>query len=96
MHSRFRWSGRLGGVVVVAATLAVHPFAAGQQDTPTFRSGVRLVDVDVVVTDSAGNPVRDLTPDEFEIIEDGRRQEARTRGLQALPCGTARRRALLR
>ena len=48
------------------------------QDTPTFRSGVQLIDVDVVVTDKDGMPVRNLTRDDFEIIEDGKVQEVRT------------------
>lgn len=60
-------------------------FVAAQQQNPTFRSGIRLVDVDVVVTDQNGNPVRDLTQDDFEIIEDGRRQPVRTFSLIDLP-----------
>lgn len=69
----------------LAALLGVSALAASQQETPTFRSGVRLVDVDVVVTDSAGKPVRDLAADDFEIIEDGRRHQVRTFSLINLP-----------
>lgn len=41
---------------------------------PTFRGGVNIVRVDVIVTDDKGDPVTDLTKDEFEIVEDGRPQ----------------------
>jgi VWFA-related protein len=36
---------------------------------------VRLVEVDAVVTDRAGNPVTGLTADDFELYENGKRQE---------------------
>jgi VWFA-related protein len=35
---------------------------------------VRIINVDVVVTDKAGNPIPGLTADDFEIFENGRRQ----------------------
>jgi VWFA-related protein len=41
---------------------------------PTFRTGVNIVRVDVIVSDKNGNPVADLNKDEFEIVEDGRTQ----------------------
>ena len=41
---------------------------------PTFRTGVNIVRVDVIVADDDGKPVTDLTKEEFEIIEDGRTQ----------------------
>lgn len=41
---------------------------------PTFRTGVNLVRVDVIVADDDGNPITDLTKEEFEIVEDGRPQ----------------------
>jgi VWFA-related protein len=40
-----------------------------QEPTPTFRSSVRAIQVDAVVTDGDGNPVRGLTEDDFEIVE---------------------------
>ena len=43
---------------------------AGFQQSPTFRSAVSLVRVDVIVTDAKGNPVNDLRPEDFEITED--------------------------
>jgi VWFA-related protein len=45
---------------------------AGAQ--PIFRGGVNVVRVDVIVTDSRGNPITDLSKDEFEIVEDGKPQ----------------------
>jgi VWFA-related protein len=61
-----------------AALLATQAPSVSSQDPPTFRSGVDLIEVDVIVTDRDGNPVRDLTKDDFEIVEDGRAQELRT------------------
>ena len=46
-----------------------------QQPTPSpFRSGANVVRVDVTVIDRKGEPVRSLTADDFEVIEDGRPQ----------------------
>jgi len=48
------------------------------QDTlvqePVFRSGVNFIQVDVFVTDKTGNPVLNLTIDDFEVFEDDKRQ----------------------
>jgi len=38
---------------------------------PVFRTGINFVRVDVIVTDNKGNPVVDLTEDDFEVSEDG-------------------------
>jgi VWFA-related protein len=43
--------------------------------TPVFRSNVNLVLVDVVVRDKSGAVVKGLTADDFELLEDGRRQQ---------------------
>ena len=45
---------------------------------PVFRSGVNLVLVDVVVRDRTGAFVKDLTADDFELFEDGVRQQILT------------------
>jgi hypothetical protein len=42
--------------------------------TPTFRSGIDLVQVDAYVTDENGKPVTGLTADDFEVFEDGKPQ----------------------
>ena len=56
------------GAAVTALTAV--PLPAQQ----TFRTGVDLVHFAVVVTDKHGAPVTGLTPDDFELIEDGKRQ----------------------
>ena len=48
-----------------------------QQATPTFRSSSRLVLVDVVVTDKAGQTVKGLKATDFTILEDGKPQPIR-------------------
>ena len=45
---------------------------------PGFKSGVTVVEVDVVVTDKSGRPVRGLRREDFEISEDGRPVEIAT------------------
>src|SRR5262245_48108888 len=54
---------------------------AGQQappttlpQTPTFKVQVDYVDVDVLVTDQQGKFVRELSKDDFQVFEDGKRQ----------------------
>src|SRR5919108_2664371 len=47
--------------------------AVGQQ-VPVFRSGIDLVNVGVTISDRKGNLVSDLTADDFEIYEDGKKQ----------------------
>src|SRR5262245_36984604 len=41
------------------------------QQPPVFRGGTNQVRVDVTVTDRKGDPIRDLTRDDFEVREDG-------------------------
>jgi VWFA-related protein len=48
------------------------------QAPPLFRSGVNLVLVDVVVRDRNGAIVKGLTSDDFELVEDGARQQILT------------------
>ena len=48
-----------------------------QQATPTFRASSRLVLVDVVVTDKAGQTVKGLNATDFTILEDGKPQPIR-------------------
>jgi hypothetical protein len=42
-----------------------------QGGVTVFRSGINYVRVDAFVTDGDGNPVFDLTQDDFEVYEDG-------------------------
>ena len=56
---------------------------APETDTPqgdetaqaTFRADINFVRVDVIVSDDDGQPITDLTADDFEVFEDGERQE---------------------
>jgi VWFA-related protein len=43
-----------------------------------IRINVNLVQVDAIVTDSKGKPVRDLTSDDFEVFQDGKPQAITT------------------
>jgi VWFA-related protein len=84
-------------LVAVASTILL----AAQQQTPpqtpvdqppvTFRVEVNYVEVDAVVTDAQGNPVTTLTKDDFEVFEDGRRQEVSTFSLVNIPIERAER-----
>jgi VWFA-related protein len=61
--------------VVLAATTA-----AAQQTTPgsqSFRTGVEAVELDVRVLDDQGRPVDGLTASDFDVYEDGVRQDVR-------------------
>src|SRR5262249_37841867 len=48
---------------------------AGQSDRPTFSVQVDLVTTDVIPRDEKGNFVADLRKDEFEVYEDGVKQD---------------------
>jgi VWFA-related protein len=68
------------GVLLVLA-LAIAPVGAQQgappaadQQPPIFRTGTNTVRVDVTVTDRSGQPVRTMTADDFEVLEDDRPQ----------------------
>lgn len=67
------WVPVLTAVLVCAAV----PFSSQQRQGPlgTIRVRVRLVLVDVIVTDEKDRPVLDLTRDDFTILENGRSQE---------------------
>jgi VWFA-related protein len=77
--------------VVTVVLLAV---AGGAQQepgqAPTFRTGINLVRVDVVATDDSGSPVANLTANDFEIFEDGKRQTIETFRLLSLDNGASR------
>ncbi len=72
MTSRSRPAG------IVTLVLASGALIAGQApappQTPTFRAEVEYVEVDALVLDRQGSFVRDLTAEDFEVLEDGRPQ----------------------
>jgi VWFA-related protein len=47
---------------------------APQQPGLTFRVAANFVEVDAIVTDKNGEPARDLTCEDFQVIEDGKPQ----------------------
>ncbi|HEV7922676.1 MAG TPA: VWA domain-containing protein [Thermoanaerobaculia bacterium] len=59
------------------AFLAVTLFAQERQPDPFFSETieVRIINVDAIVTDGSGKPVRGLTRDDFEVFENGHRQD---------------------
>jgi VWFA-related protein len=79
--ARFLRAGVLCLVVLLSPVLGgQRPPAAQQQQPapPVFRGGVRLVRVDVSVTGRDDRPPDDLTIGDFEVQEDGVRQEIQT------------------
>lgn len=62
-------------LVACAATLLAERSpqqpASTQAPEATFRSAVDLAQIDVIVTDGAGNPVPGLTAGDFELLENG-------------------------
>src|SRR5687768_14711682 len=55
------------------------PEAQEQQPRPpVIRRGINFVRVDVIVTDKDGNPVLDLTPQDFLVTEEGKPQQIET------------------
>ncbi len=63
---------RFATAAIVAIGVAL---LAAQQ--PTFRGGIDLVNFGVTVSDKRGTYISDLTPDDFELIEDGKKQTIR-------------------
>ena len=62
-----------GQAPVTTPGVTVEP--ANDDQPLIFRSGVNYIRVDAYVTDEDGNPVFDLTQDDFEVYEDGVKQE---------------------
>ena len=54
-------------------------------DTPIFRATVDAIEVDAFVVDADGNPVTDLTADDFEVLADGKPQELTAFGAVNIP-----------
>src|SRR6266704_4283325 len=70
------WTGLLGMVAVAGLSAQTPaPPKPESQEKPTFTVQIDLVTNDVVVRDEKGNFVADLKKDEFEIYEDGVKQD---------------------
>jgi VWFA-related protein len=66
-------------------TLALIPVTCAVAQAPptvTLRVNTQLVEVSVVVKDSHGNPVTDLKPGDFELYDNGKKQEIRVFNLE--------------
>ncbi len=50
-------------------------WCAPQDNAPLVRSNTRVVLLDVVVTDQSGKPLRNLTQNDFTVLEDGKPQK---------------------
>lgn len=90
------WTRRVVCLTALCAALVAAPGwprAAAQQRQPppadlppvTFRTEVRFIEVDAFVTDAAANPVPNLKIEDFEIYEDGRRQQIQSFSAVNLP-----------
>jgi VWFA-related protein len=55
------------------------------QAQPTFRMRIEFVEVDASVRDKSGHFVADLTKDDFEVLEDGKRQDIASFDLVNVP-----------
>jgi VWFA-related protein len=87
-RSAFRMLSHSRAVVVAVLLAGVVAAVRAGQDRPaqpTFRAGVEAVEVSVYVTDRDGNPVADLTADDFELLEDGVPQDVTSFALVDIP-----------
>ena len=65
-------------IAALAVALALASSAASAQEVPIFRTETTLMEVEVRVTDGKGQPVPGLTKADFELTENGVRQEVAT------------------
>ena len=64
---------RLSALIAVSVVIGFG--AASDDSTPTFKSGVNLVLVPVVVRDKDGHAIGTLTRDDFQLFDKGKRQQ---------------------
>lgn len=64
----------LASLVLPCALAAQPPPPSPAPPRVSFAVEVGYVEIDAIVTDAAGQPIRDLTPSDFEVLEDGRPQ----------------------
>src|SRR5947209_6766392 len=69
--------GRRQFLRAAASLLGTPLLLRGQQDLPTFTTDVKVVNVLATVTDKKGEIIRDLTQDDFLVLEDKRPQSIR-------------------
>jgi hypothetical protein len=84
-------SGTTRVSILLLALLLCAALSAAQQPGPvpqpsvTFRAETNFVEVHAIVTDETGAFVRNLTKDDFEVLEDGKPQTAAAFSLIDLP-----------
>lgn len=73
----WRCAGTVSVCLLAIATLAAQQRPSQPSDRPAagFRTGVEVVRLSVTARDASGQIVHDLKPEEFEVYEDGVRQE---------------------
>jgi len=64
---------------------------SAQGPAVTFKVEINYVEVDAVVTDAQGNVVRDLTANDFDLLEDGKPQKVTAFSLVNIPIERAER-----
>src|SRR5580698_6149725 len=72
-HSEGSPSGMKDSPLILVSWCLALPLAALAQTTyaPSIRTGTKIVVVDVTVTDAHGNPVHNLKPSDFRVLENG-------------------------
>jgi VWFA-related protein len=75
MRSSVKTPNRHGArLAILILSLALAPSGLAQTPTATFKAEVNLVTVPVVVRDRGGRPVGNLTQQDFELSDNGRKQ----------------------
>jgi len=80
-----------GGLLAAQQPAPQTPAPPADQPPVTFRVEVNYVEVDAVVTDAQGMPISTLTKNDFEIFEDGKKQDVATFSLVNIPIERAER-----
>jgi VWFA-related protein len=75
----------LSVVLLIALATTAILGQAPQRSEPTFRVQVDAVEFDAFATDAQGNPITNLTVDDFEVLEDGKAQTITSFALVNIP-----------
>ena len=73
--AKYLLAGAFASAMAVCASAQTPAAQQPQQQTPTFRSTAELVTTDVIVRDGKDQFMADLKPTDFEVFEDGVKQE---------------------
>ena len=86
-------AGLMAALTGLALAQGQRPERAQGQDAPavTFKVEINYVEVDAIVTDARGHLVRDLTKDDFQLLEDGKPQAVSVFSLVDIPVERAER-----